>query len=488
MKHSVILLALLLGACFSASENTFAQKSTPVKIEPLKKGEPPVLKLSDPLPANLFVELARVANPAVVNISTKTTPRGGRMGRPGMPRDPLMDLMEQLYGQQMRQPRQQQPMQALGSGFIIRDDGLIVTNNHVIAGADLIQVQLTEKDKLYDAKLIGADERTDIALIKIESKEKLPTVQLGSSQDLQVGEWVAAFGNPFGNGHTMTKGIVSAKGRAIGEINRFPLIQTDTPINPGNSGGPLINSKGLVVGVNSAIDARAQGIGFAIPIDEVRTIIPQLEKVGSIRKGYLGVGLGDLDPQAAAYMGIREEDGGAVIMQIERNSPAARAGFKTYDIVTEFNGRKIKNSTEFRDAVADAAIGSEATAKIIRDGKSHTLKVSILEQSNARSLGGKLKTSENVGQKSQELGFSVANVNDTLREEFGLSPGVDKPVVTEVERDSRAAEAGLMPGDVVLDVNKKDVRTAADVLKQIKKGSNVLRIARGGGIMIVVTK
>ena len=271
---------------------------------------PPALKLTDPLPGNLFVELAKAINPAVVNISTSVIPRGRQR------RDPMMEMLEQFYGMPMQPPpggpggsgpagRPQR--MGLGTGFIIRDDGLIVTNAHVINGADVVEVQLTENaDKWYKAEVIGSDERTDIALIKIKPDEKLIVAALGDSSLSQVGEWVAAFGNPYGHGHTMTKGIISSLGREIGEINRLPLIQTDASINPGNSGGPLVNSKGLVIGVNSAIDARAQGIGFAIPIDEVKRIIPQLEKSGSIRKGYLGVVLGDVrSPHRARRLGPR---------------------------------------------------------------------------------------------------------------------------------------------------------------------------------------
>ncbi|MGZ5280192.1 MAG: trypsin-like peptidase domain-containing protein, partial [Pseudobdellovibrionaceae bacterium] len=231
---SLLVFSLTLGPATFSAAPAYAQKSIA-----------PQLKFGDPLPANAFVELAKMINPAVVNISTSTTPKMPRGGRGGMGgRDPFLDMLQEFYGfragpqGQMQNPK---PQTALGTGFIIRDDGLIVTNNHVIAGADKIQVQLSENEKTYEAKLIGSDERTDLALIKIITKDKLPTVQLGSSKDLEVGEWVAAFGNPLGQGHTMTKGIISAKGRAIGEINKFPLIQTDTPINPGNSGGPLVN-------------------------------------------------------------------------------------------------------------------------------------------------------------------------------------------------------------------------------------------------------
>ena len=228
---------------------------------------PPPMKLSEPLPANLFIELGKIINPTVVNISTSALIRGQR------PRDPMLDMLEKFYGfQGLPNQHENRPQQmGLGTGFIIREDGLILTNNHVVEGADIVNVQLSEgAEKLYEAKVIGADQRADIALIKINPDGKLPVAALGSSAQVQVGEWVAAFGNPFGHGHSMSKGIISSKGRTLAEINKVPLLQTDASINPGNSGGPLVDTKGYVIGVNSAIDARAQGIGFAIPIDEIK--------------------------------------------------------------------------------------------------------------------------------------------------------------------------------------------------------------------------
>jgi len=475
MKKHPTLFKLFMGAVcmagliFANTQSARAQK------------DGPTLKLGEPMPANLFVELAKAINPAVVNISTSTLPKMRGRGA----RDPMMEMLEQFYGVPLQQ-QSQRPQQALGTGFIIRDDGLIVTNNHVIAGADVIQVQLAEKtEKFYEAKVVGSDERTDIALLKISSSEKLPVAVLGSSKDTEVGEWVAAFGNPYGNGHTMTKGIISAKGRDIGEINKFPLIQTDAPINPGNSGGPLVNSKGYVIGVNSAIDARAQGIGFAIPIDEVKTIIPQLEKTGRIRKGYLGVGLGDIDPQAASYLGMKNLEG-AVILQVERGGAAAKAGIIPYDIITEFNGKKIKNSADLRDVVGDAPIGSVVKAKIFREGKTKTLEVSILERPEARK-GKNTEGKKYFGQKAPfELGFKVADPNDQLRKEFELDPEQTKPVVIETSHNSPAVRSGLQAGDLILDVNRKEVSNATDVLKQLKKGANTLRIARGESVMILV--
>ncbi|MNJ96707.1 putative periplasmic serine endoprotease DegP-like precursor [compost metagenome] len=450
---------------------------------PLPK-DPPKMKLSDPLPANLFVELAKAVNPAVVNISTSALPRNN----PRM-RDPMLDMLEQLYGFRMQQPQQQQqqrPQQVgLGTGFIIREDGLIITNNHVISGADTINVQLSEKSsEVYEATLIGNDERTDIALIKIQPKGKLPVAVLGSSGSLEVGEWVAAFGNPFGHGHSMTKGIISSKGRDITEINKIPLLQTDASINPGNSGGPLVNSKGQVIGVNSAIDARAQGIGFAIPIDEVKAILPQLELKGRIARGYIGAHLGDLDPQAAEYLGMGDVRG-AVITNMDPKGPAFKAGIKVYDVVTEFNGRTIKSSLDLMDAVSDSPIGKSVKAQVLRNQKTVSLNVVVTERPEDTKKRPQ-QSKKYDGQKAPfNLGFTLMDANDDLRTEWGLPQTVKQPVVIGTDRMSPASLSGLRVGDVILDVNKKNVEKVKDVLTSLKQGTNTLRIARNSRIQII---
>lgn len=465
-KMLFVVLSLALAATSAPAQN-------------LPK-EPPKLKLSDPLPANLFVELAKAINPAVVNISTTALPKN----MPRM-RDPMLEMLEQLYGFRMQPQQQQRPQQiGLGTGFIIRDDGLIVTNNHVIAGADIINVQLSEKSKdVYEATLVGSDERTDIALIKISPKEKLPVAVLGSSKDLEVGEWVAAFGNPFGHGHSMTKGVISSKGRDITEINKIPLLQTDASINPGNSGGPLVNTKGQVIGVNSAIDARAQGIGFAIPIDEVKSIIPVLESKGRIARGYIGAALGDVDPEAAEYLGMGELRG-AVITNMDPKGPAMKGGLKIYDIVTEFNGKSITNSLDLIDAVSDAPIGKSVKAKVIRNGKKVNVTLTVSERLDEKRKAPVAKVYQ--GQKAPfNLGFTVMDPNPQLREEWGLPEDMTQPVVIETERSSIASRNGLRVGDVILDVNKVNVESSKDVLKNLKKGTNSLRIARNARIQII---
>ncbi|UXR66103.1 trypsin-like peptidase domain-containing protein [Bdellovibrio bacteriovorus] len=467
------LLVLFLSIAMTAQAQTGAKE--------LPK-DPPKMKLSDPLPGNLFVELAKAINPAVVNISTTALPKNS----PRM-RDPMLDMLEQLYGFRMQQPQQQQrPQQmGLGTGFIIREDGLIITNNHVIAGADVINVQLSEKSTdVYEATLVGSDERTDIALIKITPKGKLPVAVLGSSNSVEVGEWVAAFGNPFGHGHSMTKGIISSKGRDITEINKIPLLQTDASINPGNSGGPLVNTKGQVIGVNSAIDARAQGIGFAIPIDEVKAILPVLESKGRIARGFLGTNLGDLDPEAAEYLGLGDVRG-AVITGIAPGSPAMKAGLKMYDIVTEFNGKTIRSTLDLMDAVADAPIGKPVKTKLIRNNKEMTLNVTTAERMEEKRVA-RAGVKTYAGQKAPfNLGFSVIDPTPELRQEWGLPDDMKQPVVIETERFSIATKGGLRVGDVILDVNKQPVDNSKDVLKSLKKGKNTLRIARNARIQII---
>lgn len=447
---------------------------------------PPPLKLSDPLPANLFIELAKNVNPTVVNISTSAIARGARL------RDPMMELFEQFYGvrPQQPQPRANKPQKlSLGTGFIIREDGLILTNNHVVQGADLIQVQLTENsEKTYDAKLIGSDARLDIALIKIDAGNKLPAASLGTSKDLQVGEWVAAFGNPFGHGHSMTKGVISSIGRTLGEINKVPLLQTDASINPGNSGGPLVNSRGYVIGINQAIDARAQGIGFAIPIDDVKKILPDLESRGSIRKGYIGVSLGDLDPEAARHVGLEEDSGGAVIVGVEPGGPANMGGLKPYDIVLEVAGHKIKNSTDMMDAIADSNIGEKVKMVVQRDRKKVNLNVQITERPSDQKLAQKLSKAPKTqaGQKApNNFGFTLSDLDDNLRDQWDIPPEVKKPIIIQVEQGTMASLAGMRAGDLILDVNKEEITSAKEVFAKLKQKANTFRIARGNRIIVV---
>lgn len=440
----------------------------------------PRLKVGEPLPQDLFINLAKLINPAVVNISTtylpKQLPRDPRRGR-----DPFFDFFEQFMG-----PMQQRPAESLGTGFIIREDGLIITNNHVIDKADIVKVQLTDSDeKLWDAKVIGRDAKTDIALIKIEAKKSLPVARLGSSGDLQVGEWVAAFGNPYGHGHTMTKGIISAIGREIDEINLNPFIQTDASINPGNSGGPLVNSQGQVIGVNTAIDPRAQGIGFAIPIDFVKTILPQLEKEGTVRRGFIGIQMGELNEQVAQYLNLKSTDG-ALVIQVVPDSPADKAGFREYDVITEMDGQKTKSWREVQKIIARSTISKELPVKVLRNGKTVSLNVKVGDQPAEMRMSDQPRKKYE-GQKAPfSLGFRVADYSAGLAQEMGVPPlRTPGPIVIEVEPNGAAMMSGLEPGDVILDVNRTRVQKAKDLLKALKKGSNVLRVLKRNGVVLM---
>lgn len=448
----------------------------------------PKLKSGDPLPADLFVNLAKAVNPAVVNIYTTYLPKSRRIA-PDPYRDPFFDLFEQFMGPGQFGPSV--PQQSLGTGFIIREDGLIVTNNHVVDRADVIKVQIEEggkKGQGFDAKVIGKDAKSDIALIKIEAKRKLPFLRMGSSSDVQVGEWVAAFGNPYGYGHTMTKGIISAIGREIDELNLFPFMQTDASINPGNSGGPLVNTQGLVIGVNAAIDQRAQGIGFVIPIDNVKSILPQLEKEGTIKRGMIGVLLTDIDAEGADALNMKESDG-AMITQVVPGSPADKAGLEPYDLVVEFDGKKISSTRDLMKQVAGTPVGNKANLKVIRNGKSKNVAVTIGATetvSAAMQKGPPLRKGQGLP-APYNLGFTVGDYSQAVAREFGL-PALrqPRPVILQVQPDSEAGRSGLAPGDIVLDVNRAEVSRAKDVTSKLKRGTiNILRVLKQDRVVLV---
>lgn len=450
----------------------------------------PTMKMGDPLPSNLFVELAKEVNPSVVFISTTKLPYGGQQR---LPRDPLFDLFEQFMGPQgglpPGYPGGAMPMQALGTGFVIREDGLILTNNHVIEGADKIQVSFKdEKDKPYEATVVGRDQSTDIALIKINRKKPFPVLKLGTSSDVQVGEWVAAFGNPYGHSYTLTVGVVSALGREIDELNRFPFIQTDASINQGNSGGPLVNTRGEVIGVNSAIDARAQGIGFAIPIDNVKSILKELEDTGRVRRSFLGIGMADIGPQAVRGLGLKSDEG-VLVMQVEEGSAAARAGVKVYDVITEFNGQKVGSPQELSKKVGNSAINSEIKLKVTRDGKEKTLTAKLgVRDEGAQAQSSKPAKTPTDHQAPHELGFAISTLTAEQAKQFAIEPRfIGRPIVSQVEMGSPAHTGGLQPGDIILDANRKSVASTKQLSAAlVSRGPNILRVWRSGQPGLVV--
>ncbi len=353
---------------------------------------PPVASAPTPIQndPNIFVELARKTVPSVVNISTLSTPKGPRGG----PRPE--DLFREFFGQipRNRQPippwaqkRQLRP-RSLGTGFVIDSKGIILTNNHVIEGADEVRVTFTESpdEKPTPAEIVGRDPDLDIALLKVRTDRALVPLPLGDSEALHVGEYVAAVGNPFGQGHSFSHGIISAKGRPAPDFPLASYLQTDAPINPGNSGGPLINLKGEVIGINNAIDARAQGIGFAIPINVVKSILPQLQSKGTVARGYLGAMISSLTPEIAKQVGAKEDSRSPIITQIEPDGPADRAGLKPYDLILAVDGKEVKGPEDLTGRIAAYPAGESVPVKISREGKTHEVTVKLGQRPDFREL------------------------------------------------------------------------------------------------------
>ncbi|MGH1467546.1 MAG: Do family serine endopeptidase [Bdellovibrionales bacterium] len=456
----------------------------------------PVVKKGEPLPSDLFIELNKAVNPAVVNISTETLPKlRKRNSNPrGFNQDPMEQLFQQFFGNRggMMDRFKSRPEKSLGTGFIIRKDGLIITNSHVIDNADVINIQLSEKDeKTYRAEVIGKDSRTDVALIKIDAGKKLPFVKLGTSAALQVGEWVAAFGNPFGHGHSMSKGIVSAIGRDLDQINLFPFIQTDASINPGNSGGPLVNVKGEVIGVNTAIDARAQGIGFAIPIDEVKTIVKQLEETGSVSRGFLGVEMRTMNEQIAADLGFKQTEG-AIIVNVVPESAAARAKLKPYDIITKLDKEKIKTSAELAKYIGRAPIGKPVVAEVIREHKKKKVKITLGDSNQLLKPKRKdLKPFPELNPKDKlfsAYGFSVSDITSKAKKLYDIKKaGKHQAYVSRVVGYSPASKAGLREGDIVYEINRRSIFSAKDARRVFKQNKNtfLIRVKRGKAFLLI---
>jgi serine protease Do len=391
-----------------------------------------------------FVSVAKKVSPAVVNISTTQTveapqPFPGPFQSPFGEHDPFGEFWRRFF----RGPFPYQGpfrQRSLGSGFIIEADGFILTNNHVVTNAEKILVRLSDGREL-EAKVIGKDPKTDIALIKIDNAGELPIVSLGDSNKLQVGEWVMAIGNPFGLDHSVTAGIVGAKGRIIGAGPYDNFIQTDASINPGNSGGPLVNMEGEVVGVNTAIFTQRGGnigIGFAIPINLVKDILPELKTKGKVVRGWLGIAIQRVTPPLADGLGL-EKPRGALVANVEINGPAARGGMKVGDVIIEFDGKKIEHSDGLPLLVARTPVGKHVQVTVIRDKKEMTLPIVI----------GELKEEEVVvsAKEKENLGLTVQNVTPEIVHSLGLDreEGV---VVTSVRPGSAADEAGLWRGDV----------------------------------------
>ncbi|OGQ25039.1 MAG: peptidase [Deltaproteobacteria bacterium RIFCSPHIGHO2_02_FULL_60_17] len=432
----------------------------------------PVLAAQGGLPD--FVSLANSLKPVVVNISTTQVSEGvPGFGGPLGEEDPFQDFWRRFFGGPM--PRGPQRQKSLGSGFIIDRDGSILTNNHVVENAQKITVKLAD-EREFEAKVVGKDPKTDIAVIKINAKGNFSVPPLGDSDQLQVGEWVMAIGNPFGLDNTVTAGIVSAKGRHIGAGPYDNFIQTDASINPGNSGGPLINLRGEVVGINTAIFSRTGGnigIGFAIPINLVKELLPQLKGKGKVTRGYLGVLIQKVTPDIAESLGM-DKSRGALVASVSKDGPAERAGVKVGDVIVEFDGKEIKDSNDLPIVVARTPVDRKVRLKVLRDKKEVMLTVAV----------GELKEEEVVASAKEkgELGLTVQRLTPQIAESLGLDRA-EGVVITAVEPGSPGDDAGLRRSDVILEIDRKPVRNLADyrkVIAESKKGKGILFLVRRG--------
>lgn len=436
-----------------------------------------------------FTKLAEDAGEAVVNISTvkMVKPRQGfrqfmpRQPEQGSPFDEFFDQFERFFGEQYQQPRKER---SLGSGFIISSDGYIVTNNHVVEGADEIKVRLREngkREKSYLAEIIGTDSETDLALLKISAENRLPFLSFGDSDKLEVGEWVMAIGNPFGLDHTVTAGIISAKGRVIGAGPYDNFLQTDASINPGNSGGPLLDMRGRVIGINTAIVASGQGIGFAIPSAMARNIIDQLKEFKKVKRGLLGVMVQAMDDNTSRALGL-DENIGALVASITPGGPADRAGVKAGDIILAVNGDDVEDYTDLTRKIGRLLPGDKVDLTIWRNEKKLHLAASLDERS-LKELAKGTNTQGDTAQSGQVLGMTLrAPVQDEL-ELLGIDD-VRGLLVVDMSGDSPAGEAGIVPGDLVLEANQQPVNTVgafnAIVEKARKNGVVLLFLKRKG--------
>lgn len=449
MRSIIYLLAAFFSTTFALSPSMVLAKQSPPD----------------------FVVLAKRLKPTVVNIGTEKKPKQQRrhqvnpFGNSPFGNDPFQDFFDRFFEEQRPQSRTQR---SLGSGFIISNDGYILTNNHVVEGADEIRVKL-DNGKELKGVLKGSDAKLDLALIKVSTDEKLTVAPLGNSDAIEVGEWVMAIGNPFGLSETVTAGIVSAKGRVIGSGPYDDFIQTDASINPGNSGGPLFNANGEVVGINSAIVAGGQGIGFAIPVNMAKAIVDQLRDNGKVTRGWIGVSIQPVTKDLADSFGLPAEKG-ALVSEVLPESPAEKAGVKSGDIILSFDGKDIKEMNDLPRLVAATAVGKKVDLKVVRDGKEETLALTT----------DKMKDGDDdavVADTQDRLGLTVKDLTKELAATLGLKEtgGV---VVTDVRIDSLATAAGIQRGDLIREVNGRKIAKVDDYEKAVTaiKKEKVVRL------------
>ncbi|MCQ4260417.1 DegQ family serine endoprotease [Stutzerimonas stutzeri] len=436
-----------------------------------------------------FTPLVEDASPAVVNISTKQNQpvRGAQAQMPDL--EGIPPMFREFFERGMpQQPDRRREAQSLGSGFIISEDGYVLTNNHVVADADEIIVRLPDRSEMQ-AKLVGADPRSDVALLKIEGDD-LPIVKIGSSEALKAGEWVVAIGSPFGFDHTVTAGVVSATGRSLPNESYVPFIQTDVAINPGNSGGPLFNLQGEVVGINSQIFTRSggfMGLSFAIPIDVAMDVANQLREDGKVSRGWLGVVIQEVNKDLAESFGL-ERPAGALVAQVMDGGPAAKGGLQVGDVILNVDGKSIDMSGDLPHLVGAMKPGSKAKLDVVRDGKRKTLNIEIgalpEDGDQVASAGGPSSSTKS----NNRLGVAVTELTDAQRQALEITGGV---AITEVSQGP-AAMIGMRPGDVITHLNNEaidSVKKFTQVVNDLPKNRSVsMRVLREGRASFITFK
>ncbi|HMK64144.1 MAG TPA: DegQ family serine endoprotease [Thermodesulfobacteriota bacterium] len=467
LKSIFMVLAMVGVLAFVGLGVSLAVKqSNPAVSKESLLPQPPMIPAS-------FSELAEKVRPGVVNIQVVQKIDNVNLGFGPFRGSPFGGNDPEFFDPWGRNPQRKYEQRGIGSGIIINPQGDILTNNHVVADADQIKVKLSN-GREYKGKVLGRDPKTDLALIRIDGATDLHPLALGNSDNLKVGNWVVAVGSPFGLEQTVTAGIVSAKGRVIGSGPYDDFIQTDASINPGNSGGPLINLKGEVVGINTAIMAQGQGIGFAIPVNLAREVAVQLRGKGRVTRGWLGVTIQAVTPELADSFNLKDSKG-ALVAEVSPGGPAEKAGIQAGDILLEFDGKTISESTDLPRTVAETPIGKSVAVKMAREGKILDKRVTVGELQERMARAGRSSS-------HQSLGIMVQDLSPEISRELGLkkTSGV---VIMEVEPGSPAAEAGLRPGDVIREVARKPVQNADDFVKKVEKakeqGTVLLSVQRG---------
>ncbi|MBI4949806.1 MAG: DegQ family serine endoprotease [Deltaproteobacteria bacterium] len=442
-------------------------------------------------PRGDFVDLAKRLSPVVVNISTTQVMKE----RPMMPFPEFKGPFDDFFGGDDfnkfldNQPRKELKRQSLGSGFILNKEGYILTNQHVIENATEILVTLTSDKKEYKAQVVGQDQKLDIALIKINADGALPVATVGNSDDIQIGEWVLAIGNPFGLGGSVTAGIVSQKGRIIGAGPYDNFIQTDASINPGNSGGPLFNMKGEVVGLNTAIIAGGQGIGFATPINMAKEVILQLKEFGKVTRGWIGVSIQELTPELAASFGLKDSKG-VLISSVTPGDPADKAGLRAGDIIIAFDGKSIAEISDLPRTVASTQPGRNVEVRVVRDGAEKTYFVRVGTKMDEEPVETAIEEDKD-GALDKRLGISVQPITPELARRLGITE-TEGVIVSSVKQESPSAIAGIRRGDVIKEIDRRPVKNMRDYSKAVKDAEKhdvaLFLIMRGNNTIYVVVK